>query len=53
MLKKQAKADFETLLAANREEILNDAKKLNEIEERMETKMHATVKMEQEKVNIH
>ncbi|MFB1049474.1 FbpB family small basic protein [Paraliobacillus sp. JSM ZJ581] len=47
MLRKRAILNFESLVDSNREEILNDMKKLAEIEDRIDEKMHATLNLEQ------
>lgn len=48
MLRKRTNVNFESLVELNRKEILNDLKKLNEIEERIDAKMHATLNVDQE-----
>ncbi|WP_182199249.1 FbpB family small basic protein [Paraliobacillus salinarum] len=47
MLRRRTNVDFESLVDLNRKEILNDLKKLNEIEERIDAKMHATLYIDQ------
>ncbi|WP_143804803.1 FbpB family small basic protein [Paraliobacillus ryukyuensis] len=43
-MQNKGKMNFETLFAMNREKILNDVHQLAEIEKRIDTRIHATIK---------